>query len=251
MFPPALYLPLAASDGRVDVLLQQLLGLHFMDAEPLQQLSDLLALQRLHAAQQIREHNVYISVQGWESSWENQIIKKKQWQKNWVSNIPNCNLKYSLGNAAVFCKSAKCHRFVFLQVLPFCSIIYDGKHGICFDSLFWFLLGELAQISSDPLSWLGEPPHWSLHRWIFQRNTVTISAVSLTHLCPLHFISERIPRSVPHKSRSDYTQWPEKPACFRDLRHTNSIPAKFHFILLLSRVVHADDAARIFRLYFW
>lgn len=107
-------------------------------------------------------------------------IKSKKWQKNWVSNIPKCNLKYSLGNAAVFCKSAKCHRFVFLQVLPFCSIIYDGKHWNCFDSLFWFLLAELAQISSDPLSWLGEPPHRSLHRWIFQRNTVTISAVSLT-----------------------------------------------------------------------
>lgn len=87
------------------------------------------------------------------------------------------------------------------------------------------------------------------------RGTLWRSQLSLlryhTHLCPLHFISERIPRLTSHKSRSDYTQWPEKPACFRELRPTNSISAKFHFILLLSRVVHADDAAHIFRLYFW
>lgn len=71
--PLAWYLPLVVSDGRVDVLLQQLLGLHFMDAKFLQQLSNLLAFQRLQAAQQIGEHNADVFVQGWESSLECQM----------------------------------------------------------------------------------------------------------------------------------------------------------------------------------
>lgn len=64
VFTSVWYLPAAALDGRVDVLLQQLLGLQLVDAEAAQQLSDLLTLQRLHAAQQGRVHHAEVLVQG-------------------------------------------------------------------------------------------------------------------------------------------------------------------------------------------
>lgn len=76
--------------------------------------------------------------------------------------------------------------FVFLQVLLFCFIIYDRKHRLCFESLYRFLFGiqykcVLAQISTDPLSWLRDLPHWSLSALLnISNDTVTISAVSLT-----------------------------------------------------------------------
>lgn len=70
-----------------------------------------------------------------------------------------------------------------------------------------------------------------------------------THLCPLDFLAERIPRSVAHKTRSDYTQWPEKPACFRELRPTDYFwQVPFHSPRI-HRAIHADDARRIFRLF--
>lgn len=52
----------------------------------------------------------------------------------------------------------------------------------------------LAQISTDPLSWLRDLlPQWSLRYWIFQI-TLWRSQLSLlryhTHLRPLHFISD-------------------------------------------------------------
>lgn len=123
-------------------------------------------------------------------------IQWKKGQKNRVSNIPNCNLAYSLGNGTLVCKSANCHTFVFLQVLLFFSINYDCTHRLRLESLLWFLFRASIKMrvspnSTDPLSCLRDLPHWPLHYWIFQI-TLWRSQLSLlryhTHLCPLHFI---------------------------------------------------------------
>lgn len=61
---PLCYLPLVVAYGGVDVLLQQLLRLQLVDPQSPEQLSDLLALQRLQAAQQGGMDHTHILVQG-------------------------------------------------------------------------------------------------------------------------------------------------------------------------------------------
>lgn len=56
------YLPSITPNCRVDMLFQQLLRLQFMNSKFSQQLSYLLAFQRLHTIQQKRVNYVYIFV---------------------------------------------------------------------------------------------------------------------------------------------------------------------------------------------
>lgn len=64
------YLPFVALNCGVDVLLQQLLWFQLMNAESFQQLSDLLAFQRLQTAQQGWVNNADVLVQGRNCSWK-------------------------------------------------------------------------------------------------------------------------------------------------------------------------------------